>query len=151
MTPPLPHGSSVSHVRFSPDGRRILTGGWNGLARVWDAQTGRPLSEWLQAGNVISSVGFDSTGKHIVVANQRSLARVWNLPEAPIPVPPWFTLLAEAVAGSRLTAQGNLELFSRQEFDGSAWPVAPHKSSEFYERLSEWFLAQRAERSRSPF
>ena len=30
------HGNDVSSVAFSPDARRVLTGSWDGTARVWD-------------------------------------------------------------------------------------------------------------------
>ena len=34
------HTDSVTSVCFSPDGRQVLTGSWDGTARLLDAQTG---------------------------------------------------------------------------------------------------------------
>ena len=33
---PLEHGSSIEAVAISSDGRRVLTGGADGVARIWD-------------------------------------------------------------------------------------------------------------------
>jgi len=37
------HGAAVASVAFAPDGRRLLTGGQDGTARLWDAETGKPV------------------------------------------------------------------------------------------------------------
>jgi WD40 repeat protein len=60
LTPPLKHSYIVWEIRFSPDGRRVLTTTANGTepqiwldgsdttrVRVWDAETGRPITASL--------------------------------------------------------------------------------------------------------
>jgi WD40 repeat protein/serine/threonine protein kinase len=39
----LPHRSHVAAVAFSPDGRTVLTGGYDGIAQLWDVATGAPI------------------------------------------------------------------------------------------------------------
>jgi WD40 repeat protein len=42
---PLRHAALVQSVAFSPDGKRMVTGGRDGMFRIWDVRTGKPLSE----------------------------------------------------------------------------------------------------------
>jgi WD40 repeat protein len=41
---PLPHGYIVSSVAFTPDSKGVMTAGYDGRARLWDAQTGARLA-----------------------------------------------------------------------------------------------------------
>jgi hypothetical protein len=59
--------------------------------------------------------------------------------------------LAEAVAGTRLSALGNAELVSRGELDEVARRLASVSEGDFYERLGRWFLADPTQRPVSPF
>jgi WD40 repeat protein len=36
ISPPLSHHEGVSDAAFSPDGKHVLTGSWDGTARLWD-------------------------------------------------------------------------------------------------------------------
>ena len=44
----LNHGAPVHSAQFSPDDRRVVTASYDNTARVWDAQTGQPLTEPLR-------------------------------------------------------------------------------------------------------
>jgi len=148
LTNPLTHDGTVSQVCFSPDGRRLLTSCWSDASRLWDANTGRPLTEWLGLGSISC---FDSTGRRIVSGAYSGTVCVWDAPPVPTPVPLWFMALAEAVAGTRLSALGNAELVSRGELDEVARRLASVSEGDFYERLGRWFLADPTQRPVSPF
>ncbi len=121
------------------------------MARVWDAGTGQPLTEWLFAGNKITSLCFDATGRRIATGAEGGLARVWEVPVPPLPVPAWFPAFAEAVAGTRLNRLGNVERLSHGELEATARQLAERSEAEFYQRLSQWLLADPAQRAASPF
>jgi len=148
LTNPLTHDGTVSQVCFSPDGRRLLTSCWSDASRLWDANTGRPLTEWLGLGSIAC---FDSTGRRIVSGAYSGTVRVWDAPPVPTPVPLWFVALTEAVAGTRMSALGNVELVSRRELDEAARRPVSVSEGDFYERLGRWFLADPTQRPVSPF
>ncbi len=48
----LLHGSLVRAGLFAPDGRSVVTGGWDGTVRSWDVETGTPHWKLERYGNV---------------------------------------------------------------------------------------------------
>ncbi|MEA3212731.1 MAG: hypothetical protein QOE70_5788 [Chthoniobacter sp.] len=62
---------------FSPDGKRIVTASGK-VARVWDAESGRPLTEPMSHDGLIHFPRFSPDGKWIVTASRDNTARVWN-------------------------------------------------------------------------
>jgi serine/threonine protein kinase/WD40 repeat protein len=62
-----------------PDGRRFLTDGYDGIARIWDVNTGVPIHEFLSPGE-IACVAVNQDGNQFLTgaAVDRKI-RVWDL------------------------------------------------------------------------
>ena len=75
---PLPHKSAVSHVAFSPDGATVLTGDFDGTARLWDAHTGQPIGEPMVHGAQVSAVAFSPDGATVLTGSNDRTARLWD-------------------------------------------------------------------------
>jgi WD40 repeat protein len=70
------HEYYVRRLAFSPDGTRLLTGGFDQAVRVWDAQKGTLLLDAKGMMSPDSSVALSPDGKRIVAGRSDGTARV---------------------------------------------------------------------------
>jgi WD40 repeat protein len=74
----LLHGSEVSHLDFSADGRRLLAAS-PGYATVWDVSTGRLLSRQTHLAYQLLDADISPDGDRLVTAALDTTARIWNV------------------------------------------------------------------------
>lgn len=65
-------------VAFSPNGRRIVTGGLDGVVRLWDGRSGQPLQSWKGHPGRVRSVAFSPDGSLILTGSSDGTARLWR-------------------------------------------------------------------------
>ena len=134
LTPALQHHAPAWRAQFSLSARRVFTDASG--ARVWDSDTGRPLTEWL---NLSSSWGhpiLEQAGGRVIMGTTNGIIHVWNIPEAPVPVPEWFPRFAEALAGIRLGERGNIEFVREGELNRLTVEVSAKPPGTFYEEIA---------------
>jgi WD40 repeat protein len=76
--PPMP----VTSVAFSPDGRQVVAGGSEGVARIWDAASGGEVRGLRGHTAWVTSVQFAPDGKTVLACSVDNSARVFDLPRA---------------------------------------------------------------------
>ena len=68
----------VGPATFSPDGRSILSGGWDRTLKLWDPATGRRLRT-INAGVDISAVAFSPDGRSVLSAGGWDEIKLWDV------------------------------------------------------------------------
>ena len=69
------------NVSFSPDGRRLATGGEENTVKIWDVETGKELHPPLRGhrGEVYAlAFSPDYDGRWIASAGEDSTVRIWD-------------------------------------------------------------------------
>ncbi len=74
----LKHRQKVKAAAFSPDGSRILTGSYDGVARVWSTDHSRTTLVQSLVGGRVVSVNWNPDGSSFVAANDSGLALLCN-------------------------------------------------------------------------
>jgi WD40 repeat protein len=153
LTGALQHDRAVYDAQFSPDGRWVVTASWDRTARVWDAATGQPLSDPLAHDNMVLSAQFSLDGKQVLTTAIGNPARVWDI-APPAQAPAWLALLAEAISGEVLNAQGQLQstrLDRADVFKRVRQTLEAEPDDDGWTQWGKWLLSDHGARTISPF
>jgi WD40 repeat protein/serine/threonine protein kinase len=71
------HTSVVRALAFSPDGKRLASGGHDRYLKIWDAESGRELLTLPGHDALIASVVWSPDGKQIATVD-RNEVRIWD-------------------------------------------------------------------------
>ncbi|QEH38759.1 Serine/threonine-protein kinase PrkC [Aquisphaera giovannonii] len=70
----LSHDGPANAAAFSPDGTRVLTGGQDAAARLWDAASARPLGPAAIQPSQVSSLAFSPDGRLVLLGRGDGVA-----------------------------------------------------------------------------
>jgi WD40 repeat protein len=73
------HGGDVNMASFDDRGRFLLTAADDGLARVWDARSGRLLLELSGHTGWLPLAGFAPGGERVVTGGSDGAVRLWDM------------------------------------------------------------------------
>jgi WD40 repeat protein len=72
-----PHAGALNAVALSPDGHHVVTGGKDGLTRIWDLDTGE--GDVLEGGRLpVRAVAYSADGRRVLSLDKAGSVRVWS-------------------------------------------------------------------------
>jgi WD40 repeat protein len=81
------HEGEVISVAFSPDGKTIVSGSWDGTIRLWDSSGNAIGQPFKGHENRVNSVAFSPDGKTIISGGEDGTIRLWDSSGNPISQP----------------------------------------------------------------
>lgn len=76
----LRHPQWVNNVAFMPDGKTLISSGWEGTIRLWDVATGKELQRLESDGKAVNGLALSPDGKTLASAVNEGFLRVWDMP-----------------------------------------------------------------------
>jgi WD40 repeat protein len=74
---------NIESVAFSPDGKLLASGSWDGRVQLWDTSTGRLRDTVWADYHPIPSVIFSPDGKVLAAGSSYGHIKLWDMPNAP--------------------------------------------------------------------
>jgi WD40 repeat protein len=72
------HGDEVLACAFTPDHRHVVSGGWDGKLRLWDARTGAHSAEIQVSNKPVSACSVSPDGKRLVSGTLDGMLAFWD-------------------------------------------------------------------------
>lgn len=128
--------SLVRDVRFSPDGRFLLSAAADRTVRVWDVVTGLMVSDPVSLGGEAVTAQWALDGRQWMAAGGQGAGVSMQVLLPAEKAPPWLPMLADAMAGnvSGFNAYGEWE---------KARGMAAIEPDGFYREWARWFFGER--------
>lgn len=77
----LPSSSAVYGLAFTPDGRRLVSGGADGIVRIWDVYTGELLHAFEWHRKWVTCLAMSPDGTTVATGSEDSTIAVWDMPD----------------------------------------------------------------------
>src|SRR5881396_3165391 len=72
------HSGEVCHCTFTPDGGFVLSAGWDGHLRLWEASTGTHLTALRAGPKPLSACAVTPDGRQWVAGSLEGLLSFWD-------------------------------------------------------------------------
>ena len=73
------HQNIIHSIALSPDGKRIVSGGWGRNIKMWDAASGAELMTFSGHEDNVGSVAFSPDGKRLVSGSADKTVKLWDV------------------------------------------------------------------------
>jgi WD40 repeat protein len=74
----LHQGGDINHSAWNPSGGQIITAGEDGIASIWDPETGEEIMALAGHTDAVSFAAWDPTATRIVTTSNDNTSRIWD-------------------------------------------------------------------------
>jgi WD40 repeat protein len=121
--PALAHESGVKGVRFTPDGKLLVTASSDRTARMWHPRTGFQVGPSLRHAGVVNDVAVSPDGRHLLTVSDDRYAKIWDLPAEAKGTAAAVRRDLERMTGQALDASGNVEVLDAAQWQARRTPL----------------------------
>src|SRR5262245_51958854 len=75
------HTDPVYAVAYSPDGKSLITGGFDNTVRLWDTATRKEIKKFEGHANLVLAVAPSPDGKQVLSGSLDKTAKLWDYPK----------------------------------------------------------------------
>src|SRR5262249_30635819 len=72
------HGGEVFSCAYAPDGSQVLSGGWDGQLRLWEASSGSQLTGFKAAEKAVSACAIAPDGHRWLSGSLDGMLATWD-------------------------------------------------------------------------
>ena len=110
-------------VAFSPNGRRLITGGSDGMVRIWDGRTGQPLVALKGHRSRVLSIAWTPDSSSFATGGSDGITRLWRsgIGRSPYPLEGHKSEITALSFSPAKGARGRRLLSVSRDGDGRLW------------------------------
>jgi WD40 repeat protein len=72
------HKEDVEAIIYSPNGKFIASAGWDRTIRVWDAETGKEVTNFRAHDASVRCIAYNRDGKYIISGSRDNSVKIWD-------------------------------------------------------------------------
>jgi WD40 repeat protein len=86
-------------MALSPDGKKAVSGSWDGAVRLWDIETCKVVTKWMGHTDIVWSVCWSRDGRRVLSGSRDGTARQWEVENGETMPEPIENILASIETG----------------------------------------------------
>jgi WD40 repeat protein/tRNA A-37 threonylcarbamoyl transferase component Bud32 len=132
--------ASIYDARFSADGRRLLSAGADGTARIWDVATGRLIKALDHHGTDVNAAVFSTDESRVATGSDDGLVRLWDAASGVV-IREFTPAHTDEVSCLAFTPDGRRLVSGGKDHRLAVWDVATGHALARFDPHSDWILS----------